>query len=37
LGGIFDLFMPENPAGDEVEEQNPTRRMKKKKKRQRRI
>ncbi|MDR1864168.1 MAG: relaxase/mobilization nuclease domain-containing protein, partial [Bacteroidales bacterium] len=25
LGGIFDLFMPENPAGDEVEEQNPTR------------
>jgi hypothetical protein len=37
IGGIFDLFTPEALAGDEIEEQNLTRQMKKKRKQQRRM
>ena len=36
-GGIFDLFTPDTSGGDDMEEQNLTRQMKKKQKRQRRI
>ena len=36
IGGIFDFFSPET-RGDEIEEQNLTRRMKKKRKQQRRL
>ena len=37
FGGIFDLFTPDSSIGDEIEEQNLTRRMKKKKRKQRHI
>jgi hypothetical protein len=37
IGGIFDLFSPENSVSDEIEEQNLTRRMKKKHKKQRHL
>ena len=36
IGAIFDFFSPET-RGDEIEEQNFTRRLKKRKKRQRRM